>query len=90
VVCLAPRAREDSVRPRRLSGASGRPLNFTVRRRKCASPLHCSSLPDYAGAAVPSQRDITPLVRVCITGTKHFPSRMAGRAYLKRSRCQGN
>jgi hypothetical protein len=28
----APRAPEDSVRPRRLIGASGRPLNFTVRR----------------------------------------------------------
>jgi hypothetical protein len=27
----APRAREDSVRPRRLISASGRPLNFTVR-----------------------------------------------------------
>ena len=27
----APRAREDSMRPRRLGGASGRPLNFTVR-----------------------------------------------------------
>jgi hypothetical protein len=27
----APRAREDSMRPRRLMGASGRPLNFTVR-----------------------------------------------------------
>jgi hypothetical protein len=27
----APRARENSVRPRRLVGASGRPLNFTVR-----------------------------------------------------------
>jgi Domain of unknown function (DUF4304) len=27
----APRARKDSVRPRRLMGASGRPLNFTVR-----------------------------------------------------------
>ena len=26
----APRAREDSVRPRRLVGASGRPLNFIV------------------------------------------------------------
>ncbi len=26
-----PRAREDSVRPRRLSGGIGRPLNFTVR-----------------------------------------------------------
>jgi hypothetical protein len=27
----APQAREDSVRPRRLVGASGRPINFTVR-----------------------------------------------------------
>ena len=32
MVCLAPRAPGDSVRPRRLSGASARPLNFTVRR----------------------------------------------------------
>jgi hypothetical protein len=32
VVCLAPRALEDSVRPRRQVGASVRPLNFTVRR----------------------------------------------------------
>jgi hypothetical protein len=32
VVCLAPRAREDSVRPRRLAGVIVRPLNFTVRR----------------------------------------------------------
>jgi hypothetical protein len=29
---VSPRAREDSVRPRFQSGASGRPLNFTVRR----------------------------------------------------------
>jgi len=33
VVCLAPRALEDSVRPRRPAGASVRPLNFTVRVR---------------------------------------------------------
>jgi hypothetical protein len=32
VDCLAPRAREDSVRPRGLSGVIVRPLNFTVRR----------------------------------------------------------
>ena len=31
MVCLAPRAREESVRPRRLSGVGARPLNFTVR-----------------------------------------------------------
>ena len=31
MVCLAPRALEDSVCPRRPSGASARPFNFTVR-----------------------------------------------------------
>jgi hypothetical protein len=31
VICLAPRALEDSVRPRRLAGVVGRPLNFIVR-----------------------------------------------------------
>jgi predicted RNase H-like HicB family nuclease len=31
VVGYAPRAREGSMRPRRLMSASGRPLNFTVR-----------------------------------------------------------
>jgi hypothetical protein len=33
VVCLAPRALEEIVRPRRLSGVVVRPLNFTVRAR---------------------------------------------------------
>ena len=32
MICLAPRAPGDSVRPRRLSGVVVRPLNFTVRR----------------------------------------------------------
>jgi len=32
VVCLAPRAPGDSVRPRRLPGVVVRPLNFTVSR----------------------------------------------------------
>jgi hypothetical protein len=31
VVCLAPRAPGDSVRPRRPAGVVVRPLNFTVR-----------------------------------------------------------
>ena len=31
MVCLAPRAPGDSVRPRRLSDVVARPLNFTVR-----------------------------------------------------------
>jgi hypothetical protein len=33
VVGLAPRAQEDSVRPRRLADVVVRPLNFTVRCR---------------------------------------------------------
>ena len=33
MICLAPRAREDSVRPRRPAGVVTRPLNFTVRSR---------------------------------------------------------
>jgi hypothetical protein len=32
VICLAPRAREKIVRPRRPSGVVVRPLNFTVRQ----------------------------------------------------------
>ena len=32
MVCLAPRALWEIVRPRRLSGVVVRPLNFTVRR----------------------------------------------------------
>jgi hypothetical protein len=38
MVCLAPRALREIVRPRRLSGVVVRPLNFTVRgtvREKC-------------------------------------------------------
>jgi hypothetical protein len=33
VVCLAPRAPGDSVRPRRLCDVVVRPVNFTVRPR---------------------------------------------------------
>jgi membrane protein implicated in regulation of membrane protease activity len=33
---LAPRALEDSVRPRRLAGVGARPLNFTVRSQRGA------------------------------------------------------
>jgi len=41
VVCLAPRALREIVRPRRLSGVVVRPLNFTVRRRHEAA-IPCS------------------------------------------------
>ena len=34
MVCLAPRAPGDSLRPRRLAGVVVRPLNFTVRRAR--------------------------------------------------------
>jgi len=37
VICMAPRAPGDSLRPRRLADASTRPLNFTVRGTGCAA-----------------------------------------------------
>jgi len=45
---IAPRAPEDSVRPQRLIGASGRPLNFTVRRRFGCSSLYAAVTPALA------------------------------------------
>ena len=39
MICLAPRAPGDSVRPRRLSGVVVRPLNFTVRRLTVGSTI---------------------------------------------------
>ncbi len=39
MVCLAPRALGDSVRPRRSSGVVVRPLNFTVRSRVLTVPF---------------------------------------------------
>jgi len=45
VVCLAPRAPGDSVRPRRLFGAVVRPLNFTVRRSGTPRWVRLVSLP---------------------------------------------
>ena len=38
MICLAPRALKDSVRPRRSSGVVVRPLNFTVRGRSKNPP----------------------------------------------------
>jgi hypothetical protein len=52
----APRAREDSVRPRRLIGASGRPLNFTVRPRVENSSVLSRRCPECGEAAVESLR----------------------------------
>ena len=37
---MAPRAPGDSVRPRRLTGVVGRPLNFTVRRHVRSAFVH--------------------------------------------------
>ena len=50
MVCLAPRAPGDSVRPRRLSGVVVRPLNFTVRgpawARRSSQQLRLASWAD--------------------------------------------
>ena len=50
----APRAPEDSVRPRRPSGASARPFNFTVRRQSKVSPAnhHHAACPNCGSATV--------------------------------------
>jgi hypothetical protein len=45
VICLAPRALGDSVRPRRLAGVVVRPLNFTVRRQPRKARRLCVLLP---------------------------------------------
>ena len=55
MACMsAPRAREDSMRPRRFLGASGRPLNFTVRRLTCQ--IRTSSQPLAPRAHLPGLR----------------------------------
>jgi hypothetical protein len=47
VVCLAPRALKDSVRPRRLAGVVTRPLNFTVRCLRNANAFEGIALFDH-------------------------------------------
>ena len=47
---MSPRAREDSVRPRLQSGASGRPLNSSVRRSMNLSVSRVLSLVVLAAA----------------------------------------
>jgi hypothetical protein len=51
VGCFTPRAREDSVRPRRLGGASGWPLNFTVRRPAVRLSRSMDSVPQWMPVA---------------------------------------
>jgi hypothetical protein len=67
-----PRAREDSMRPRRLVGASGRPLSFTVRLRFDRSraslvqliyPTHMAAATDWrCFLACSSEAAATPVV----------------------------
>jgi len=42
VICLAPRALEDSVRPHRQAHVVVRALNFTVMRRSSARLVLCA------------------------------------------------
>ena len=64
----APRAREDSVRPRRMSGASGRPLNFTVRRLSSAQCHTGASYPGFSPAPQWGHYRRAPLPHGAITG----------------------
>jgi hypothetical protein len=54
VICLAPRVREESVRPRLQSGSCARPLNFTVRPRLGNSSVLSRRCPECGAAAVQS------------------------------------
>ena len=60
MICLAPRAPGDSVRPRRSSGASARPLNFTVRfRMRQALALLVTALVTLESSLLPAQTEKT-------------------------------
>jgi len=63
VACLAPRAPNTIVRPRRGSGVVARPLNFTVRRREQALVAPVSS-PQYQISARLVARQLSRAVRV--------------------------
>ena len=66
MVCLAPRAPGDSVRPRRLSDASARPLNSTVRPHVSTwrYPLSLSFLMSLSGCI-----EVTTYVSPSASGT---------------------
>ena len=57
MVCLAPRAPGDSVRPRRPAGVVVRPLNFTVRGRVLAQLVYETTDTDFANRAIQALRD---------------------------------
>ena len=65
MVCLAPRAPGDSVRPRRPPGASARPLNFTVRfRMRQASAFLLAALVALGSSSLPAQTKTTVLIHI--------------------------
>ena len=68
MICLAPRALEDSVRPRRPAGVGARPLNFTVRfRMHRALPLLFVLLGAAADVAVAQPKGV--LITINSDGT---------------------
>ena len=74
----APRAREDSVRPRRLGGASGRPLNFTVRFRMHQTPAFLLvALVTLGSTSLLAQTETAVYIRVsaesCLIGKLDVP-----------------
>jgi hypothetical protein len=72
----APRAPEASVRPRRSLGASGRPLNFTVRQ-------HVDAIPDRSQLLLSLQRALLGAVHSQLRtarwwGVQNFFGNLAG------------
>ena len=84
MICLAPRAPGDSVRPRRLSGVVVRPLNFTVRCRREA-PAQGSPRNDYGH---PCRHDVGLVVsfkhNLQLTRSSKFTYPKYGRVQLPR------
>ena len=78
MVCLAPRALEEIVRPRRLAGVGARPLNFTVRFRMHQAPTFLlAALVTLGPNSLPAQTETAVQIRIsgetCLIGNLDVP-----------------
>ena len=81
---MSPRALEDSVRPRRLSGAVVRPLNFTVRahaRAPCAYAMFGTPTAKFLGKMSLHFAAAVMLLALCVPlgGCYHLPVSIDGK-----------
>jgi len=78
VVCLAPRAAGDIVRPRRLSGLVVRPLNFTVRHRPFCHGGTLMPIPEPTAALSPAAAAPPPFREVLTDAIRYWEPRRIG------------